>query len=165
MGMPPWQRSQREREQCRKRGAQPGSTAGKWGSGGMERCQRWRNHSHWCNNNREEDLLGFSLWEPYGSSTVGIVHLLMLNLTPKWGRERTWVMVTWGIRSFSPEKDVPKARRVRNCRSCPKAHLILITTSLQSQSNLCPQPAALLLTNPYWIHLKKGREREGELPG
>lgn len=109
-----------------------------------------------------------TLWASLcGRSNVGIVHLLTLNLTPKWVRECTWIMVTWGIQSFSPEKDVAQVRRVRNCRSCPKAHFILNTTSLWSQSNLCPQPAALLLAKPSWYQLFKERQgkREGELPG
>lgn len=114
----------------------------------------------WCNDNSEKDPLGLSLWEPCGRFNLGIVHLLTLNLTPKWVREWTWIMVTWGIQSFSPEKDVAQMRRVRNCRSCPKAHLILNTTSLWSQSNLCPQPAALLLANPSWNQLVKERQRK-----
>lgn len=157
MGIPPWQRSQREMEQCRKRGARPGGTAGKWEGEMSEK------RSLWCidySQESEEDPLSFSLWEPCGRSSLGIVHLLTLNLTPKWVREWTWIMVTWGIQSFSPEKDVAQVRRVRNYRSCPKAHLILNTASLWSQSNLCAWSAAPLLANSSWNRLVK--ERQGK---
>lgn len=69
-----------------------------------------------------------SSWEPQSSLDVGSA-LACRQFSPGGGRGAAWIRQTCCVYSSSLSKDVPQMKRVRDYRSCPKARLILNTTS------------------------------------